>query len=97
MHGYCCHVLPNECLALLIVEALKETIRLKLVGPYSVLAGHLDITSWEDCVLESRYFYDTPEVLTVLESIPKDGYHLSYYRSDRLLYLYVEEQLQVIC
>ena len=74
-------MLSNECHALLIIEALKETIGLKLVGPYHVLAGHLGTTSWEDCVVESRYFYDTPEVLTVLESIPKNGYHLSYYRS----------------
>ncbi|XP_065898955.1 histone PARylation factor 1-like [Dysidea avara] len=63
-------------------EALKDTIGLKLVGPYCVLAGYLSTASWEDCVVESRYFYDTPEVLTVLENIPKNGYHISYYRDN---------------
>ena len=61
-------------------DALKECVGLKLVGPYLILAGRLNKSSWEDCVLESRYFYDTPEVQTVLESTTKSGYHIGYFR-----------------
>lgn len=64
----------------IIVDALKEYVGLKLVGPYLILAGQLSKSSWEDCVLQSRYFYDTPEVQTVLESATKNGYHIGYYR-----------------
>lgn len=63
-------------------DALKEYIGLRLVGPYLVLAGQLGKSSWEDCVLQSRYFYDTPEVQTVLESTTKNGYHIGYFRDD---------------
>ena len=86
----------------MIAEALKDTIGLKLVGPYCVLAGYLSTASWEDCVVESRYFYDTPEVLTVLENIPKNGYHISYYRSVNItghciLHVMVTSQAQDGC
>ena len=63
-----------------VVDALKEYIGLRLVGPYLILAGQLSKSSWEDCVLQSRYFYDTPEVQTVLESTTKSGYHIGYFR-----------------
>ena len=68
-----------------IADALKESVGLKLVGPYLILAGQLSKSSWEDCVLESRYFYDTPEVQTVLESTNKSGYHIGYFRSANCL------------
>jgi len=72
-----------------IADGLKEHVGLKLVGPYLILAGQLSKSSWEDCVLQSRYFYDTPEVQTVLESAAKNGYHIGYYRlGDILCYEY---------
>ena len=67
-------------------DALKEYIGLKLVGPYLILAGQLSKSSWEDCVLQSRYFYDTPEVQTVLESTNKSEYHIGYFRLANFLY-----------
>ena len=67
-----------------ITDALKEYVGLRLVGPYLILAGQLSKTSWEDCVLQSRHFYDTPEVQTVLESTTT-GYHIGYFRSASLL------------
>lgn len=52
---------------------------MELVGPYHVLCGRLDGRTWEQCVLHFRYFYDPPEMVTVLRRTD-DQFHLGYFR-----------------
>lgn len=55
-------------------------LNLELVGPFHVLQGQLTGVPWQQCVLQDRYFYDLPEVVTVLRSDDDRGFHLGYFR-----------------
>ena len=55
------------------------SIGMELVGPYAVLAGRLEGVTWEKCVLQSRFFYDPPEMVTVAQRT-SDQYHLGFFR-----------------
>ena len=59
--------------------ALVSSLGLELVGPYHVLARRLEGVTWDRCVLHYRYFYDPPEMVTVLRR-KEDQYHLGYFR-----------------
>ena len=68
---------------ILLLEALNESLGLKLVGPYDILLGSFDDVSESDITsyhLHWRYFYDPPEFLTVIKGDDKTGNHLGYYR-----------------
>ena len=68
---------------ILLLEALNESLGLKLVGPYDILSGTFDDVSESDITsyhLHWRYFYDPPEFLTIIKGDDKTGYHLGYYR-----------------
>lgn len=68
---------------LLLLEALNESLGLKLVGPHDILSGTFDDVSESDITsyhLHWRYFYDPPEFLTIIKGDDKTGYHLGYYR-----------------
>ncbi|XP_044255757.1 histone PARylation factor 1 [Tribolium madens] len=61
-------------------NALKS-VNLELVGPFDVLAGkfkHVRKPS-EDYLRHWRYYYDTPELLTVLRGDNSSGYHIGYF------------------
>ena len=60
--------------------ALEDSVGLKLVGPYHLLAGRLTEVSWSKCVLHCRFFYDPPEFLTVLKEDNSSGFHIGYFR-----------------
>ncbi|KAL5460079.1 hypothetical protein EMCRGX_G033497 [Ephydatia muelleri] len=62
--------------------ALMPALNLELVGPFHVLQGQLTGVPWQQCVLQDRYFYDPPEVVTVLRSDDDRGFHLGYFRDD---------------
>ena len=71
-----CHVRLN-----LYIASLVQVLGLELVGPYHVLAGRLDGVTWEKCVLHSRFFYDPPEMVTVVKRISNnDQYHWGFFR-----------------
>ena len=62
-----------------------SSIHIQLVGPYHELAGLLPVSS--QSILHYRYYYDPPELITVLardETSEKNvtGYHIGYYRFD---------------
>lgn len=62
------------------------SVGLKLVGPYDVLAGHmneLDTNDVEKTVLHWRYYYDPPEFQTILASTSSE-FHIGYYRDQPL-------------
>ncbi|KAF0751617.1 histone PARylation factor 1 [Aphis craccivora] len=57
-------------------------VGLKLVGPYDVLAGHMNgfnANDVEKTVLHWRYYYDPPEFQTILASTTSE-FHIGYYR-----------------
>ncbi|KAL3266585.1 hypothetical protein HHI36_010749 [Cryptolaemus montrouzieri] len=64
---------PSEALA---------TIGLKLVGPFDVLCGKFceQNKKDEEFLLHWRYFYDPPQMQTVLKGDDKTGYHIGYFR-----------------
>jgi hypothetical protein len=60
-------------------KALVQSVGLELAGPYHVLAGKLDGVTWEKCTLHSRFFYDPPEMVTVVKR-SSDQFHLGFFR-----------------
>ena len=62
------------------IAALVASIGVELVGPYHVLAGKLDGVTWKKCILHYRYFYDPPEMITIIVKQSIDQYHLGYFR-----------------
>ncbi|KAL1434849.1 hypothetical protein MTO96_001735 [Rhipicephalus appendiculatus] len=66
-------------------DALHELLRLSLVGPFDVLAGKLtnkSIRTSDDFLCHWRYFYDPPEMQTVLSGDDETMYHIGYFRDD---------------
>ncbi|XP_001946264.1 histone PARylation factor 1 [Acyrthosiphon pisum] len=58
------------------------SVGLKLVGPYDVLAGHMNgfnTNDIEKTVLHWRYYYDPPEFQTIIASTGSE-FHIGYYR-----------------
>ena len=77
----------NELLILILfcslVEALSDSLGMKLVGPYDMLSGSFDDINQSDITsyhLHWRYYYDPPEFLTVIKGDDETGFHLGYYR-----------------
>ena len=65
------------------LESLKEALGLELIGPFDFLAGQFDDVDESDITsyhLHWRYFYDPPEVVTVIKGDDKEGFHVGYYR-----------------
>ncbi|VVC42442.1 Hypothetical protein CINCED_3A005986 [Cinara cedri] len=61
-------------------------VGLKLVGPYDVLAGHMnafDPKYLEKGFLHWRYYYDPPEFQTIIAST-NSQFHIGYYRDQPL-------------
>ncbi|EFA01605.2 histone PARylation factor 1 [Tribolium castaneum] len=61
-------------------NALKS-VNLELVGPFDVLAGKFKRVKRppEDYLRHWRFYYDTPELLTVLKGDDSTGYHIGYF------------------
>lgn len=70
------------CLVLFCVDALKDTLGLKLVGPFEILAGsHKASKSPEpNFHLHWRFYYDPPEFQTILLGNADNQHHIGYYR-----------------
>jgi len=71
------------CLLLLLsIDAFLPSLGLQLVGPYDVLAGktmrHTGSSSSYLC--HWRYYYDSPEFMTIIRGDDKKQFHLGYYR-----------------
>ncbi|XP_071360111.1 histone PARylation factor 1 [Trachinotus anak] len=62
--------------------ALKDTLGLRLVGPFDILAGaHKKSKNPEpNFHLHWRYIYDPPEFQTVLQGSEDSQHHIGYYR-----------------
>ena len=74
-----------------VAAALVSLVGLELCGPYHTLSGKLDGVTWRQCALHCRYFYDPPEMVTVLRSTSRDSqFHLGYFRCEEL-YAFVSE------
>ncbi|XP_037506007.1 histone PARylation factor 1 isoform X2 [Rhipicephalus sanguineus] len=66
-------------------DALYELLHLRLVGPFDVLAGKLtnkSVRTFDDFLCHWRYFYDPPEMQTVLSGDDETMYHIGYFRDD---------------
>ena len=63
-------------------DALKSILNLELVGPFEILDGALkECTTSPNMHLHYRYFYDTPEFMTVIRTIDTPSqFHIGYYR-----------------
>ncbi|KAJ8000454.1 hypothetical protein DPEC_G00180290 [Dallia pectoralis] len=63
-------------------DALKETLGLRLVGPFDILAEAHKISANPEpnYYLHWRYFYDPPEYQTILQGNGVSQLHLGYYR-----------------
>lgn len=62
-------------------DALRDTLGLKLVGPFDVLAGaHKNLKSKPNVHLHWRFFYDPPEFQTILHGSDDRQHHFGYYR-----------------
>lgn len=60
------------------------SIGLKLVGPFDVLNGKfcgVDKNS-DDYLIHWRYYYDPPNLQTILKGDDKTGYHIGYFRDN---------------
>lgn len=70
------------CLVLFHIDALKDTLGLKLVGPFEILAGsHKTSKSPVPNIhLHWRFYYDPPEFQTILLGNMDSQHHLGYYR-----------------
>lgn len=69
--------------SLIFLDALLKDLGLKLAGPFDVLNGTLDETNIGDeekNLTNSRFYYDTPELQTVIVSSGDSKYHLGYFR-----------------
>ncbi|KAG7238386.1 hypothetical protein INR49_030893 [Caranx melampygus] len=62
--------------------ALKDTLNLRLVGPFDILAGahKKSKNSQPNFHLHWRYIYDPPEFQTVLLGSEDSQHHIGYYR-----------------
>lgn len=67
---------------LIYIGALKDTLGLKLVGPFEILAGAHKISKnpQPNLHLHWRYFYDPPEFQTILLGNEASQHHIGYYR-----------------
>ncbi|KAK8754733.1 hypothetical protein V5799_002555 [Amblyomma americanum] len=66
-------------------SALHDLLGLRLVGPFDVLAGKLtnkSVKTSDDFLCHWRYFYDPPEMQTVLSADDETMYHIGYFRDD---------------
>lgn len=63
-------------------NALKSLLNLELVGPFELLDGCLKTCkTLPNMHLHYRYFYDTPEFMTVIRTLDsKSQFHIGYYR-----------------
>ncbi|XP_064481203.1 histone PARylation factor 1-like isoform X2 [Ornithodoros turicata] len=66
-------------------DALCDALGLKLVGPFDALSGKLtdqNVKSVDDLLCHWRYYYDPPEMQTVLQGDDDKLYHVGYFRDD---------------
>ena len=83
-NGYVCAYADS-----VLADALKPLLGVKLMGPYDFLAGLFadeSILSVKSVHLHHRFYFDQPELLTILAEDKEDGQHLGYFRysADRL-------------
>lgn len=69
-------------LLFICIDALDDTLDLKLVGPFEILAGahKASQNSEPNFHLHWRFFYDPPEFQTVLLGNQDTQHHIGYYR-----------------
>ncbi|CAF1067359.1 unnamed protein product [Adineta ricciae] len=63
-------------------EVLTNLLNLELVGPFEILDGALNTCkTLPNIHLHYRYYYDTPEFMTVIRTLDKRSqFHIGYYR-----------------
>ncbi|KAG9330731.1 hypothetical protein JZ751_022325 [Albula glossodonta] len=61
-------------------EALRDTLGLKLVGPFDIMDGKHKSAKNPNYFLHWRHFYDPPEFQTVLVGSSETQHHMGYYR-----------------
>lgn len=76
------HLLIIILLVLICTDALADTLNLKLVGPFEILAGAHKTAqnSKPNFHLHWRFFYDPPEFQTILLGNQATQHHIGYYR-----------------
>ncbi|KAL1023971.1 hypothetical protein UPYG_G00049710 [Umbra pygmaea] len=93
---FCSHLCPENPR-----DALKETLGLRLVGPFDILAeAHRSSANPQpNYHLHWRYFYDPPEYQSILQSGGDTQLHLGYYRDspDSLPVFVGENEVQNGC
>nr|XP_015201009.1 PREDICTED: UPF0609 protein C4orf27 homolog [Lepisosteus oculatus] len=67
---------------LYLSDALMNSLGLRLVGPYDILAGKHKCgkNPNPNYFLHWRHFYDPPEFQTILIGSSETQYHMGYYR-----------------
>ncbi len=70
---------------------MKNLLNLELVGPFEILDGVLKTCkTLPNIHLHYRYYYDTPEFMTVIRTIDKKSqFHIGYYRLINILYILI--------
>ncbi|CAF1413694.1 unnamed protein product [Adineta steineri] len=63
-------------------DVLKNLLNIELVGPFEILDGALKTCkTLPNMNLHYRYYYDTPEFMTVIRTLDKQSqFHIGYYR-----------------
>ncbi len=61
---------------------MKNLLNLELVGPFEILDDGLKTCkTLPNIHLHYRYYYDTPEFMTIIRTLDKKGqFHIGYYR-----------------
>ncbi|UJR15847.1 hypothetical protein I4U23_002773 [Adineta vaga] len=63
-------------------DVLKNSLNLELVGPFEILGSALKTCkTLPNMHLHYRYYYDTPEFMTIIRTLNKQSqFHIGYYR-----------------
>ena len=71
-----------------IIGAFKDTLGITLVGAYDIILNHFNQdTNPEEYLIHYRYFYDPPEVYTVIACTDHPhGEHWGYFRSVQTMF-----------
>lgn len=69
------------CVFVCFTDALKETLGLRLVGPFDILSKkHKSSASHPNFHRHWRYFYDPPEFQTIIQGNVDTQHHMGYFR-----------------
>lgn len=79
-----------------LIGKFEEELNLKLTGPFDFLKGTIKKETKLSKVklnLHGRYFFDSPEVSTVLASTQEDDdFHIGYFRYDSYFHIFFSDK-----